>query len=90
MNEDFDKLDRFMRTHRPAEVAGTATPRLPQRRWLWAGSAVAGLLIVAGLQWQQRQATQASAELAVQDAIEWDEFATGLPLEVGDMVTLAE
>lgn len=90
MNEDFDKLDNFMRSHRPPEAQGATVPRLPQRRWVWAGSAVAALLIVAGMQWRHQMATHESAELAVQDAIEWDEFATGLPTEVGDMVTLAE
>ncbi len=90
MNDDFDKLDKFMRANRPAEIEGAAAPRLPQRRWLWAGSAVAALMVVAGMQWRQRQVAYEGVELAVQDAIEWDEFTTELPAEIGDMVTIAE
>lgn len=91
MNDDFKKLDTFMRQNRPAELSTRSLDLPRSNRLPWIGAITAAMIMVGVFtNVRIQQAYRAEAELAINDAIQWEYEAEDLSAEVNDMVALAE
>jgi hypothetical protein len=92
MKNEFEKLDGFMREHKPA--LGTLRPvKAPATRSWWlplsAGAALAIALVVA-VNIQNRNAALEQEAVASMEALDWDMSDEELPTDVTDLVALVD
>ncbi len=92
MKNEFEKLDRFMREHKPA--LETSRPmKAPRARSWWlpvaAGAALAVALVVT-VNIQNHNAALEQEAVAGMEALDWDMNEDELPADVSDLVALVD
>ena len=91
MKNEFEKLDQFMRAHKPAQIAGQNIA-LPQSKSWWlkiaATCAVFAVVTVGSIQWHTK--TMNAEAVALVETMEWDFTADEMPADVADIVALVD
>ena len=92
MKNEFEKLDSFMREHKPA-LESLRPIKAPKARSWWlplsAGAALAVALVVT-VNIQNRNAALEQEAIASMEAMDWDISDDELPTDVSDLVALVD
>lgn len=90
MNE-FDKLDRFVREHKPA-IESLRPISAPKKSWWLAltASAAVAIAVIVTLNIQNQQAALDQEAVAALEAMDWDMSEDEMPTDISDLVALAE
>ena len=92
MKNEFEKLDSFMREHKPALESLRPMKAPPARSWwlpISAGAALAIALVVT-VNIQNRNAALEQEAVASMEALDWDMSDDELPADVTDLVALVD
>lgn len=92
MSDEFNKLDAFMRDHRPQSLAGQAR-HVPRTTQWWIPSTVlaALLVIVLGLSiHNSREASVDNDTIALIEAMDWEAEVEGEMDEISEFVAMVE
>ncbi len=92
MKNEFEKLDNFMREHKPVLASPRPLKAPPARSWwlpLTASAAVA-IAVLVTINVQNRNAALDQEALAGMQAMDWDMSDDELPTDVTDLVALVD
>lgn len=92
MKNDFEKLDQFMREHKPLLASPRPLKAPSARSWLLplTASAVVAVAVIITINVQNNQAVLDQEAVAAMEALDWDMSDDELPSEVTDLVALVD
>lgn len=89
MNNEFEKLDAFMKKHTPPVLEAKVVR--PKTNQAWKGFALASALsVVVIVAVQMKQKTYDENTLALSEVMEWDVTSDEMPADVEDLIAWSE
>lgn len=91
MNNEFEKLDIFMKEHAPPQLTPVGSLSVKnENHWLLKGALALGLCAIVVVTASQNQKNKVESTLALSEALQWDVTTDEMPVEIEDTLALLE